>query len=172
MSPSNKPSLVPKVLTYFDIEYHVALDLLIPRWNVLNVLFPNLEGRSYIPHFVAYCFPPFSWSRCLASSTDLRIQIPNLWVLSQYFDLTFDMIRFLFFNVYGTHQAKAGSMAIFAAAAYSAVCTGYASLRSFSDTQFVLPSFHCARSSHQMVVSRLLLLPSPVVMNASWSFTS
>ena len=41
---------------------------------------------------------PFSWSRRLASSTDLGIQIPNLWVLSQYFHFTFDMIRFLFFN--------------------------------------------------------------------------
>ena len=90
---------------------------------------------------------PFSWSRCLASSTDLGIRIPNLWVLSQYFDFTFDMIRILFFNVYRTHQAKAGSIAIFATTAYSAVCTGHDSLRSFSDPQFVLPSFHCARSS-------------------------
>ena len=119
-----------------------------------------------------HCESPFSWSRHLASLTDLGIRIPNLWVLSQYFDLTFDMIRFLFFNVYRIHQAKTGSMAIFAATAYSAVCTGYDSLRSFSDTQFVLPSFHCARSSHPMVVSRLLLVPVPVVMNASWSFTS
>ena len=123
-------------------------------------------------HIVSHhCESPFSWSRHLASLTDLGIQIPNLWVLSQYFDLTFDMIRFLFFNVYGTHQAKAGSMAIFAATVYSAVYTGYDSLRSFSDTQFVLLSFHCARSSHPMVASRLLLVPVPVMMNASWSLT-
>ena len=114
-----------------------------------------------------HCESPFSWSRHFASSTDLGIRIPNLWVLTQYFDLTLDMIQFLFFNVCGTHQAKAGSIAIFAATAYSAVCTGYASLRSFSDTQFLLPSFHCARSSHPMVVSRLLLVPVPVVMNPS-----
>ena len=121
-------------------------------------------------HIVSHhCESPFSWSRCLESSTDLGIRIQNLLVLSQYFDLTFDKIRFLFFNVYGTHQAKAGSMAIFAATVYSAVCTGYDSLRSFCDTQFILPSFHCARSSHPMVVSRLLLDPVPVVMNASWS---
>ena len=119
-----------------------------------------------------HCESPFSWSRHLASSTDLGIRISNLWVLSQYFDLTFDMIWFLFINVYGTHQAKSGSMAIFAATGYSAVCTGYDSLRSFSDTQFVLPSFHCARSSHPLVVSRLLHVPERVVMNAFLSLIS
>ena len=132
--------------------------------------FPKPQKQALCFSFCYISLPTRS-SR-LNSSTDLGIQIPNLWVLSKYFDFTFDMIRFLFFNVYGTHQANAGSMVIFAATAYSAVCTGKDSLRSFNDIQFVLPSFHCARSSHPVVVSRLLLIPVPVVTNASWSLNS
>ena len=41
----------------------------------------------------------FYMSKSLASSTVLGICIPNLWVCIQYFNFTFAMILFLFFNV-------------------------------------------------------------------------
>ena len=108
---------------------------------------------------------PFSASRALASAPIFGILIPNLCVFTQYFDLTFAIMRFLYPQ--GTHQAKAGSSAILDATVYSATWTGYASFISLRATQVVLPSFCLMRSSHPWVVSFLHLMPLDVVTNAS-----
>jgi hypothetical protein len=85
---------------------------------------------------------PFSKSNAFASIAFFGILIPNLCVLIHYLDLSFEIIRFLFLIVKGTHQAKAGSSAMFDAIAYSARSTGYAFFESFNGIRVVLPSFH------------------------------
>ena len=115
---------------------------------------------------------PFCSSIFFASSTDLGMRIPNLWVLSQYLDLTLASIWFLFLSTNGTHHANAGSIDIRVARANMATSTRQDSFISFKDTQFVLPSFHSINSSHPLVVSCLRLVPVLVVINVSCCFSS
>ena len=67
---------------------------------------------------------PFFLSIVLAWLKLLGISIPYLWVRTQYFDLTLEMIWLRFFNTYGAHYAYAGSNKIRFSTAYSADWTG------------------------------------------------
>ena len=62
---------------------------------------------------------PFALSSLMASSTDFGIQMPNLWVRTQYFDFILATIRLRQRSTVGIHQANAGSIAMQDATAYS-----------------------------------------------------
>ena len=102
---------------------------------------------------------PFSSSNIFASAASRGILIPNLWVLVQYLDLVFAMIRLLFFIKKGTHHANAGSCEIRDSTAYYATCAGNDSFMSFRATHAVEPSFHLTIISQPLVVSVRLFVP-------------
>ena len=58
MAARHKSGLPAEVLPPFHIKHHMTFDLLVTRWYLRDVLFPNLEGRSNIFHLLANCLPP------------------------------------------------------------------------------------------------------------------
>ena len=58
MFPSYHPSFLSKILPHFNIKYHVAVNLLIPRWYFIFVAFQYLKSNAYVTHFFVYSFPP------------------------------------------------------------------------------------------------------------------
>ena len=86
----------------------------ISSYPISSYGFPSYVSKAirlfFISVVIASCqsVSPFSVSILLASFTFFGTHIPYLWVRFQYFDLTVLLIAIRFFNVYGTHQAKAG----------------------------------------------------------------
>lgn len=99
--------------------------------------------------------------------TFLGILMPSLWVLVQYFDLSFDTIIFLLLSIWGTYHRNAGSSGNDHNVAYSVSCTGWHSLRLFKGSQVVLPYFHASNSSKTFIVSPLHLPPFLDLMKPS-----
>ena len=58
MSPSYHPSFFSKILPHFNIKYHVAVNLLIPRWYLIFVAFEYIKSNAYVTHFFVYSLPP------------------------------------------------------------------------------------------------------------------
>ena len=128
MSACYRSRLAPKILSELHVENHVTLHELVVLWNIVLTSFKHLKSWADFFHLLTdgvppQCVPIFS-SIFLASSTDLGMRIPNLWVLSQYLDLTLASMRFLFLSMNGTHHANAGSIDMQVARANSATSTG------------------------------------------------
>ena len=125
VSPCYQSCLVPKILSELHVEDHMTPHELVVLWDVVLPSFEHLKSRvsSLYRWRPAKVCPPFP-SIFFASSTDLGMQIPNLWVLSQYFDFTLASIRFLFLSTNGTHHANAGSIDMRVARANLATSTG------------------------------------------------
>ena len=115
---------------------------------------------------------PFSSSHAFASCTDLGILTPNLCLLTQYFDLSFPMMRLLFVSTCRTHNVNTGSHEMRRYTKYLAICTGYEFFVYLKVTHVMLPSFHCTRTSTPFDVSLPRFVLVHVVMNSSCSFTS
>jgi len=90
-------SLPLEVLAHLDIKNHVATNLLVSRRNRTDVSFEFSE-TFFISLQIAshHNVSPLALSSLFASATDLGTRMPNLWVRTQYFDLTFAIIRFRF----------------------------------------------------------------------------
>ena len=84
----------------------------------------------------------FSSPNLFASAASRWTLIPNSWVLVQYMDVVFAMIRLLLFITKGTHHAKAGSCDIRNSTTYSATCARNDYFMSFRATHVVELSFH------------------------------
>jgi len=82
--------------------------------KAIRTFFISLQIASH--HNVS----PLAPSSLFASATDLGTRMPNLWVQTQYFDLTFAIIRFRFLRTHDTHHANAGSWEILARTEFSA----------------------------------------------------
>ena len=93
----------------------------------------------------------------------------NAIFVSCFHSLVFmaEMIAFLFFNVRGTHHAKADSLSIPLDFANSTVSTGWDSLSSDNLTHDSLWSFHFTNNFQPAMVFRNLLCHLPVVMYLS-----
>ena len=63
-----------------------------------------------------------------------------------------NLILLRFLNTYGTHQANAGSSAIFLGVTDSAILIGLDYLASFNGIQLFEPYFHLNRIFHPIVV--------------------
>ena len=91
---------------------------------------PSNTSKAGLTYFISLqiashhnVFPQLA-SICRACITDLGISIPNVCVLSQYFDFVLAMILLCFLRTDDANQANAGSSEIWAEIAYSATWTG------------------------------------------------
>ena len=95
---------------------------------------------------------PFAWSIYIASVTFFGSLTPYLFVFLQYFVFKLDIIMFLFFRAYGTHNANDGSSYIWFATTYLASPIRLASFTSLLYTHVVDSYFHSIRTSYPLVV--------------------
>lgn len=130
MSMLNKPGFPAKFFTHLNVKYH--FDLLMPRWDLVGSLLPNFEDRANIFSFFEDRIPPpegvaIIGIKCTSLGSCLWYLHTKLVGADPIFRFYFlhNHLWFLFFNVYGTHQAKLGSSAIWGwSGGYSATCTG------------------------------------------------
>ena len=77
---------------------------------------------------------------------------PNLWVICQCLDFTFDVIQFHLCGTCGTHHANAGSFAIQFTTTCLATSIRFETFKSFSFSQLNDPSFHWTSNSQPFAV--------------------
>ena len=166
MAARHKSGLSAVVLPHFDIKHHMTFDLLVPGWYLQDVLFPDLESQSNIFCLLANRLPPQVVTILVVQLFRLlyRFWYPDPRLVSLNPVLGFDFSNYLV--AFLQHIRNPPGKCQFHR--YSRTN----SFRSFSAIQFILPSFHCTRSSHPIVVSCRLLVPVLVVMKASCCFTS
>ena len=94
---------------------HSTLGKILKATYILVISFASVSIHGVLPFFL---------SNLLASLTYLRISMPYLWVVTLILDLIWYIIQSAFFSVYGTHQLKAGSSAMFVDVANKVSYTG------------------------------------------------
>ena len=124
---------------------------------------------------------PFKRSSSISPATVFGSRMPNLWVVFQQRDFTFDIIRFLFLNTTLDHHARADSSLMLFATAYSATCTGCDAFISLRAIHSADPYCHSTRKEYPRVVifrrfpALVSIHSSPFLMAVSsdqWSLIS
>ena len=157
------PILTSNIMWHLICWYTIGGSALVPLWTWKAGLALPISWKITSHHLI----PPFYLPICIAYFTDLGILTPYLCVFCQYLLAVFDTMRSLFFRTYLIHHAKAGCSDILFCTVYSVSCTGYASFMSLTWFHVELPYFHWIHTYQPLVVSRLLLFPLEMWMNAS-----
>ena len=158
------PILTSNIMWHLICWYPIDRSALVPLWTWKAGLTLPISWKIASHHLVF----PFSLSSCNASFTDLGILTLYLCVFCQYLFAVFDTMWSLFFRTYLIHHSEAGCSYTLFFTAYSTRCTGYASFTSLNWFHMDLPSFHWIHTSQPLVVSRILLFPLEMWMNASY----
>ena len=140
-----------------SLIYNIIWHLICWYPGCRSYLLPSYTLNAGLTFFISFIMAshrnvsPFSFSISMSSLTVCGIRNSYLCVFCQYLLTVLDIILSLFLSTFFIHHANDGLSTISLSTVYSASCTGKDSLTSF---QVELPSFHCMKTSHFLVVSQ------------------
>ena len=114
-----------------------------PLSNILNAT-PMFDISNRMASYHKVCL--FLLSISSACFTYVGISMPYVCVDFLSIELILAIIVSFFLKVQGTYHAKVGSSWMPLAVAYTAMSTGFDSLKSLSGDQVIVPSFHLTRN--------------------------